>query len=49
MFVFQTTTELNSYGESETVTLYIKEYVIDQGNMEMVIVISFHEEGLYDL
>lgn len=38
------------YGETETAKVYIKEYIItERGNYEMVVVISFHEEGLYDL
>ncbi len=48
VFVFCKDVDLNTYGEDELVTLYIKEYLIEQNNMEMVVVISFHEEGLYE-
>ena len=48
LFVFLKSVTLEVYGELESVMLYIKEYIIDDHNMEMLIVISFHEEGLYD-
>ena len=48
LFVFLKSGTLEVYGELESVMLYIKEYIIDDHNMEMLIVISFHEEGLYD-
>ena len=49
LFVFQKTVELESYGEKETVELYIKDYIwMCQDRMERVIILSFHEEGLYD-
>ena len=48
VFIFLKEAKLDAYGEVETVTLYIKEYIVNQNNMEMVVVISFHEEGLYD-
>ena len=38
LFVFLKSVTLEVYGE----------YIIDDHNMEMLIVISFHEEGLYD-
>ena len=49
VFIFHKSVDIDVYGETTQVTLYIKEYVIDQDNMEMAIVISFHEEGLYGL
>lgn len=49
VFVFLKSVELNTYGETENTRLYIKEYIATQNNMEMVVVISFHEEGLHDL
>ncbi len=49
LFIFHKAVELVIYGEKEKKLLYIKEYIIDDKNMEMVIVISFHEEGLHDL
>lgn len=48
VFIFLKEKDVLSYGESETVSLYIKEYIIEQNSMEMVIVISFHEEGMYE-
>ncbi len=48
LFVFLKPVSLDVYGESEDVMLYIKEYIIDDRNMEMLIVISFHEEGAYN-
>lgn len=49
MFVFLKPVLLDHYGEPVDVKLYIKEYVmLDNYNMEMLIVVSFHEEGLYD-
>lgn len=47
LFIFQKSVSLLSYGEEENIRLYIKSYIIDQNDMEMVIVISFHEEGKY--
>lgn len=49
VFFFYKTIEVEVYGEVETVTLYIKEYIDDRDGMDMVIVISFHEEGLHEL
>ena len=40
--------EVESYGETEKIKLYIKDYIIEQDRLESVIVISFHEEGLYE-
>lgn len=49
IYIFHKAVELDVYGENKTVVLYVKEYITDEDNMEMVIVISFHEEGVYDL
>lgn len=49
VFFFVKTVDLESYGETETVTLYIKDYIIEADRMEQVIVISFHREGMHDL
>ena len=39
---------LTIYGEEEPVTLYIKMYRSDLKSYDVVIVISFHEEGMFD-
>ena len=48
VYVFIKTLQITSYGEEETVSLYIKMYLNEQDRMDFVIVISFHIEGLYD-
>ena len=49
IFIFMKQVSLESCGEGITVTLYSKDYVITvPPNMEMVIVISFHREGMHD-
>ena len=40
--------QLLSYGEVEYVKLYIKMYLNEQKRNDMVIVISFHPEGMYE-
>ena len=40
--------ELLVYGENETHKLYIKMYLAETPSFDIVIVISFHEEGMYD-
>ena len=40
--------ELLVYGENEAHKLYIKMYLAEQTAFDIVIVISFHEEGEYD-
>ena len=40
--------DLLVYGENETRKLYIKMYLAEQPSFDIVIVISFHEEGEYD-
>lgn len=41
--------ELTVFGENETTKLYLKMYVKESKTYDMVIVISFHEEGLHEL
>ena len=41
--------ELTVFGENETTRLYLKMYVKEAKAYDMVIVISFHEEGLHEL
>ena len=48
VFIFIKWVSLDSYGEPVEVNLYIKDYIIEEDNFEMIIVISFHEEGLHD-
>ena len=48
VFVFIKCVEIVVYGETEPKKLYIKIYLREQKNYDNVIVISFHEEGLYD-
>lgn len=36
------------YGEDEVVKLYVKGYIMVTRSMEMVVVISFHEDGIYE-
>lgn len=48
VFIFIKLVSLDSYGEPVEVNLYIKDYIIEEDNFEMVIVISFHEEGQHD-
>ena len=48
VFKFIKKVELMVLGETELVEIYIKEYVEDRRTHEIICVISFHEEGLYD-
>ena len=48
VYVFIKSVELPVYGELEPIKLYIKMYLNEQTKYDIVIVISFHEEGLYD-
>ena len=41
--------ELTAFGESERTKLYLKMYVKESKAYDIVIVISFHEEGLHEL
>lgn len=40
--------DLFVYGQNELVPLYIKMYIQEEKYDEMIIVISFHEEGMHD-
>ena len=48
VFVFIKLVSLDFYGEPVETNLYIKDYITDDNGLEMVIVISFHEEGMHD-
>lgn len=48
IFVFIKSVILQKYGEEEKTQLYIKMYMVEPKDMDMVIVISFHEEGMFD-
>ncbi len=48
VYVFIKTLPIVSYGEQETVSLYIKMYLNEQKSYDIVIVISFHIEGMYE-
>lgn len=48
LFFFIKEVSLEAYGEAETVCLYIKMYIKETKTYETVIVISFHEEGMFD-
>ena len=41
--------ELIVFGEFESTTLYLKMYIRESKTYDMVIVISFHEEGMHDM
>ena len=48
LFFFIKEVSIEAYGEEETVRLYLKMYIKETKTNEMIIVISFHEEGKYD-
>ena len=48
VYVFFKTLELLCYGERQKVQLYIKMYLNAQKSFDVVIVISFHPEGMLD-
>ena len=48
VYVFIKCVDLEYYGEAEPKSLYIKMYVAEGKNFDVVIVISLHEEGKYD-
>jgi len=48
VFKFIKDADLFYFGEPETVSVYIKEYIVDEGRFEVICVISLHEEGLHD-
>ena len=47
VYVFSKDCKLFIYGEEEILTLYIKMYVQESSNYDVVIVISFHQEGMH--
>lgn len=48
VYKFLKNVDLLSYGEQVAVELYIKMYIKESKSYDMVIVISFHEEGMHD-
>lgn len=48
VFEFIKDVEILVYGEQEKVKLYIKQYIVDNKTHELITVISFHEEGMYE-
>ena len=49
VFKFIKKIEETFYGEKKEVTLYIKQYIVEKKDYELLMVISFHEEGDYDM
>ena len=49
VFIFIKELELPVYGEPENVNLYVKMYIREGRIYDLVIVISFHREGMHDL
>ena len=47
VFKFIKDVKIPVYGEQQTVRLYIKQYITDVNKYEVIIVISFHEEGMH--
>lgn len=47
VYVFSKDCKLFIYGEEEILTLYIKMYVQESSNYDVVIGISFHQEGMH--
>ncbi len=48
LFFFIKDVSIETYGEVESVCIYLKMYIRETKNHETIIVISFHEEGMYD-
>lgn len=48
LYFFLKDTEIVSYGEKEQISLYIKMYIDGRDRYDKTIVISFHEDGVYD-
>ena len=48
LFFFIKDVSIEAYGEVELVSLYLKMYIKETKTHDTVIVISFHEEGMYD-
>ena len=49
VYKFFKAVDLIVFGEYESTTLYIKMYIRESKTYDMVIVISFHEEGMHDI
>ena len=47
VYTFIKSLNILSYGEEENVKLYIKMYLVEQKNSDVVIVISLHQEGMH--
>ena len=48
VYIFIRDYNLSTYGESECVTLYIKMYLHEEKTYDLVVVISFHPEGMHN-
>lgn len=48
IFAFLKKADIIAYGEEKTVKLYIKMYIRENKTFDIVIVISFHKEGVYE-
>lgn len=48
LYFFSKEIDVVSYGEKEQVSLYIKVYIDTRDRYDQTIVISFHENGVYD-
>ncbi len=48
LFFFIKDVSIEAYGEVELVSLFLKMYIKETKTHDTVIVISFHEEGMYD-
>ena len=49
VFVFIREMELHVYGETEKVLVYVKTYIREGRTYDLVVVISFHREGMHDI
>ncbi len=48
VYFFTKNAKLFSFGEEEIVALYLKMYITETKFGEMIVVISFHREGMYE-
>ena len=48
VYVFIKAVDVYFFGEEEKIKMYIKMYLLELKEYDEVVVISFHEEGLYD-
>lgn len=48
VYKFIKNTELNVFGEIEKLDIYIKMYIREYDSYNIVIIISFHKEGVFD-